>query len=325
MKIQTSIRRSFQDLEPKYGKLQKEVESRLKAKLQRGWHFEDRVKRAESFALKLETGRVSDLADLEDFYACTIVVRNRNEISDAENAVCGLFSLEERRPKEANKTNLYPSNFPFDDLRLYVRWKDDPDLRPSGLDGLKFEVQVKTFLQHAWAIATHDLIYKSDEASWGKERIASQVRAMLDHAEISIQEAEQLSKAKALQMEQKSYKELTEIIHLLKAHWETDFLPNDLKRQASNVLALLNATNISASRLKHHLVCQAKKGRGYKFVNLSPYSAVLQTLFDTEGPKMEKLASAERIRNRIVITPEIEVIDRSIYDRSPNFIVMIYE
>ena len=59
-------------------------------------------------------------------------------------------------------------------------------------------MQVKTFLQHAWGIATHDLIYKTDDVSWSRQRIAYQIKAMLEHAEMSIQEAGRLAEAVAL-------------------------------------------------------------------------------------------------------------------------------
>jgi hypothetical protein len=43
---------------------------------QKGWFFTWRLKELESFALKIETGRVSNPVALEDFFACTIVLRS---------------------------------------------------------------------------------------------------------------------------------------------------------------------------------------------------------------------------------------------------------
>jgi ppGpp synthetase/RelA/SpoT-type nucleotidyltranferase len=87
------------------------------------------------------------------------------------------------------------------DLRLYVTLPDSPALPPTDLSDVVFEVQIKTFLQHAWSIATHDLLYKTDAVNWSKERIAYQIKARREHAEISIQEAEDLATSAALAKE----------------------------------------------------------------------------------------------------------------------------
>src|SRR6185295_542993 len=76
--------------------------------------------------------------------------------------------------------------FSFDDLRLYTKWKPDVTLPTPTFAGVVFELQIKTFLQHAWSIATHDLIYKTDSISWPKERVAFEIKAMLEHAENAI-------------------------------------------------------------------------------------------------------------------------------------------
>src|SRR5207247_360952 len=113
---------------------------------------------------------------------------NSTEIDQAEALIRENFTVNERRPRQRDRTHKAPHAFPFDDLRLYVRVPNTPASPPTDLVGILFEVQIKTFLQHAWSIATHDLLYKADDANWNKERIAYQIKAMLEHAEISIQE-----------------------------------------------------------------------------------------------------------------------------------------
>ena len=122
-------------------------------------------------------GRFEEPAALEDFFACTVVVANTSELNQAEEMIRKNFKLRERRPKGKKTTHKTPAAFPFDDLRLYVTVRDDPPMPPTDLSGIAFEVQIKTFLQHAWAIATHDLVFKSDEVDWGKQRIAYQCQS----------------------------------------------------------------------------------------------------------------------------------------------------
>jgi hypothetical protein len=79
-----------------------------------------RVKELESFALKIETGRVPDPARMEDFFACTIVVPTLSQIEEAERLVSSLFDGVGRRPPNDAETRKTASDFAFDDLRLYV-------------------------------------------------------------------------------------------------------------------------------------------------------------------------------------------------------------
>src|SRR5690349_1782379 len=83
----------------------------------------DRLKKAESFALKLETGRFSESSKLEDFFACTVVVDNLDQIKKAQELVKKNFVINAQRPKDLKFTHKDPSSFQFDDLRLYVTLK----------------------------------------------------------------------------------------------------------------------------------------------------------------------------------------------------------
>lgn len=232
MKVPASVRRLFDDQREKNERLKEQIDKRIAGFKRPRWHYESRVKELPSFALKLESGRFLHPDALEDFFACTLVVANMTEVAEAEQLLVENFTVVERRPPDAASTHKAPDAFPFDDLRLYVTLPENPALPPNDLTGTRFEVQIKTFLQHAWSIATHDLVYKSDDANWSKERIAFQTKAMLEHAEVSIQEAEALAGCSTLAREDKATKQTKAAIALLKRQWPADELPTDVRRLA---------------------------------------------------------------------------------------------
>jgi ppGpp synthetase/RelA/SpoT-type nucleotidyltranferase len=249
MKIPRSVRDLYQQIEPQYAKLKIVVDNIAHGQKEHRWHYESRLKGEQSFALKLETGRVPDPTRPEDLFACTLVVENRSRIADAEKFVCERFELHDRRPKDTAFTHLRPDSFDFDDLRLYVAWKDDPTVPPSGLAGIVFEVQIKTFLQHAWGIATHDFIYKTDDVDWSSSRIAFQVKAMLENAELSIGEAKRLTDCDMLKRTDRDHRNAKRTIQEIRTRWEPDQLPADLRRLAQNVASLSNALRMGISEI----------------------------------------------------------------------------
>ncbi len=258
MKIPQSIRSIYQDLEYSYSKLKKLIDDEFKNTLPQEWHYISRLKKDESFTLKVESGRYKTI--------------------DA-----------------------------FDDLRMYMKWKDKIGSRPTGLDGLLFEVQIKTFLQHAWAIATHDLIYKSDEKNWAKERIAYQVKAMLEHAEVSINEADQLSKSSSIKKSNPETKKIKQIIKVLKEMWPAAALPQNLKLLAINLKAILKELNLTSQDLRAILKKETEENLGVKALNLSPFGIVIQALFNQQRDKMCMLLSSEHNRISVFIHQEVNI------------------
>lgn len=292
------------------------------------WHYESRIKEIESYALKIETGRFSDPSNLEDFFACTWVVPNAKEIEIAEQKIRKHFKLSHRRPEQENSTSKRPDSFPFDDLRLYVSVEDDPASPPFVFSGIVFEVQIKTFLQHAWSIAVHDLIYKSDEASWSKQRLAYQVKAMLEHAELSIQAADILAQSSALSKTDQRTRDLTDMITLMKGQWEEELLPTDIRRLAENTLGLTSALKMKIKQLAKILQEEKDYWTGSFPSNLSPYSIVVQTLLKHRKNEMLNLLTVnEKGTIKVLIHWEVdfpEDIDRStccnaIFLKEPNF------
>lgn len=309
MKVVKAIRDLYNSAVSRYQRLEGEVKELLKPRVEEhDWFFLSRVKQLESFALKLETGRVPDPLNLEDFYACTIVVPTMGKIKVAENLVRKLFDLSYRRPKNDAITHKAASSFVFDDLRLYVARRPPASGLHPDLDGLVFEVQVKTILQHAWSVATHDLIYKSNSVSWPRERIAFQVKAMLEHAEVAIAEADQLAVASAVARQDSQTSTIQQLIEDLKRVWPAERLPSDVKRLAETILALLRASDCDVASFPS-IVEEEKHRLGVLPADLSPYSFVVQALAHTRQLDFKKKFSRQHIRTSLCIHSGMELPD----------------
>ncbi|WP_328824874.1 hypothetical protein [Uliginosibacterium aquaticum] len=189
-------------------------------------------------------GRVADPRAMEDFFACTLVVENRSSISEALKVVEEICDLVSRRPPEEGKTHKSPDEFCFDDLRLYVKLKASDQLPPTPLDDLIFEIQIKTFLQHAWSIATHDLVYKGQNVDWGRARVAYQIKAMLEHAEISVERVDAMAESSLLAVTDEKIRKLKAVIDWLRRTWDGEWLPKDMVRLAENIIAMCQAISV---------------------------------------------------------------------------------
>ncbi len=322
MKIPQSVRVLYQDIKPLYERLKEAVDRRVIAQKQPRWHYESRVKELDSFALKLETGRVKKPSAPEDLFGCTLVVENHSRVAVAEALVTSLFTLDARRPKDPKRTHIAPSSFEFDDLRLFVKWKDDPTLPATGLEGTLFEVQVRTFLQHAWGIATHDFIYKTDDVDWPACRIAFQVKAMLENAELSIGEAQKLTTSAMLDRIDYEFTDLKEAIAKLKARWTADRLPKDLRRLAQTICDLAETLRIKVDDIWAALDAATHAGAGVNTLDLSPYGATLAALIAARGAPLFEPLSHPKCRESVFVPAEVDlpVLHADAYDhivRSP--------
>ena len=307
MKIVRSVRELFGESEKLYQRLSEDVRAFLKPEVEKnGWFFTHRLKSEESFALKIETGRVSTPERLEDFFACTIVVPTLDQIERAEQLVQNLYAVDQRRPKVDSETHKHASSFVFDDLRLYVNQRPSNSVKDSDLDGLLFEIQIKTILQHAWGVATHDLIYKSESVSWARERIAFQVKAMLEHAEIAISEANKLADATAVAKRDELTADILKLIQYLNEIWSPHQLPKDMKRLAENILTALKVCDLRANAFKD-LIEREKRRIGLLPANLSPYAFTVQALANDTGLDLQKQLGRRHVRAQLVIHSDMEL------------------
>lgn len=300
MKIPLSIKDLYASKHTTYVALQGSVDKWVESVKNTKWHYESRVKELESFALKFETGRFDSASIFDDFFGGMIVVSAHSEIVKVEEMLREKFILVTKKPNNRAFATYSPEHFVFDDLRLYLKFDKNNFLSPAveSLDGLIFEIQVKTFLQHAWALSTHDLVYKSENISWSKHRVAYQVKAMLENIELSISSAEALSCNDMINKEDKRFKKLGKIVTLIESKWDTESLPADKKRLAENIYECIDKLNFSLLDLKEVIDktgCNTLK-------NISPHQSILMALineridlFRNENPKKLKLLISEEL------------------------------
>jgi hypothetical protein len=307
MKIPQSVRTLYSELKPRYEDLRIRVDNLLLARKEAKWHYESRIKSDESFAMKLETGRVADPLSPDDFFACVLVVENQSRIASAEKLVKDLFVSSSRRPRDSKKTHLAPSSFEFDDLRLVVKWSDDKGFPPTGLNGVRFEIQIRTFLQHAWGIATHDFVYKADVIDWPLCRIAYQVKAMLENAELSISQAKELTSSPLLDRIDKKSTRLRQAIDSFQCRWDSELLPKDMRRLAETICELSESLGIKIDDLWKAVDDATRNGAGAKTLDLSPYAATVSALIDRFGAKLFEPLKKDNCRRKVFVPTEVEL------------------
>ena len=308
MKITKDVRDAYGAAKSSYERLSEEVCKKLRPKIEeRHWFFISRLKEQESFALKIETGRVDNPSRMEDFFASTVIVPTVADIFEAECLLTAMYDMKDRRPTCNDTTYKKASDFVFDDLRLYLKRGANDTGRNDDLKDLVFEVQVKTILQHAWGIASHDLIYKTADVSWPKERIAFQVKAMLEHAEIAIAEAERLATSPVISKKDRKTTATLQIIEVLNRVWDSDRLPKDKKRLADNIHGVLNTCDIKTRQLQNLL--KAEEARvGVLPSNLSPYAFLVQALANsTKLDFRAKITSVKNKKIKIFVHDDMEL------------------
>ncbi|MFE6971423.1 hypothetical protein [Isoptericola sp. NPDC057653] len=311
MKIDAAIRESYERQARIARQLKGEVDIDLQKRKHSSWHYESRVKGDESFAIKVESGRVPDPNRMEDVFGATLVVPNATRLPEAEAVVTQRYSVHERRPPTATGTTKRPHDFLFDDVRLYVRYERTEGERTAIPDGTLFEVQIKTFLQHAWAVATHDLIYKSEQRDWRRERVAYQVRATLEQAEVTIAGIEALAASDVLPSANPEIDQLNEIIDVLNTEWDAAALPRNVRSLAESVNNLLKIVDGSPAAdrveiLRALLLSGSQRNAGAHSLDWSPYRSVLNYIADDHSQRLSR-----RLRNggqsqkaKVLVYPE---------------------
>jgi len=208
------------------------------------------IKPEESLAQKIEFGIFNEVDEIIDLFRATIVVATKQVINTLKGEISKKFQIVKTVENRKKK----PSDFIYDDLHLHIKYK--PEIRIPGKEYLEtpFELQIKTFLEHAWAQATHDLLYKGkgNELSWPNYRIAHQIKAMLEQSDEILAKIPELSSI-CPNNEYERFKEQNDIINLLNRKWGDTYLPQDRRRLSGNIKLLLDYCKESTEFLEQQL------------------------------------------------------------------------
>lgn len=147
----------------------------------KGYAFTSRIKSVESLAEKIETGRFKKWSNLDDLFACTVIIPTLSHEEEVIQFCKNAFEINRTIKRGQNKKA--PDVFRFDSTRIYAQIKRTQTLNVDNelsIYNIIFEIQIKSAFEHAWSVSTHDLVYKSSEIDWKKLRLAAQIKANVE-------------------------------------------------------------------------------------------------------------------------------------------------
>ena len=123
---------------------------------------EHRVKEEKSLAGKLERkgDRYSGLEDITDILGCRIVCFLSDEIDRIGEKIEKVFDIDWENSAD-KRALIKEDSFGYLSLHYICSLPFNAGY-PDEICGKKFEIQIRTILQHAWSVIEHDIGYKSD-------------------------------------------------------------------------------------------------------------------------------------------------------------------
>jgi len=187
-----AIRKRYISVEPYLAPLRTIVRDTLQSFVDReGYAIVSRIKSLESLAEKLESGRYKGWPDLDDLVGFTVVVPTLSDEGAVLEFLGSVFAKVSLRARGA--TNKAPDVFRFDGTRFIARLRASGSPGRESLEGITFEVQIRSAFEHAWSVTTHALSYKTPNVTWERLRLASQLKAAVEQLDIMILAFEEAS------------------------------------------------------------------------------------------------------------------------------------
>ena len=159
----------FHDLYPSLLKLQEIVDGLVREKISENGIYitavESRVKAENSLAGKLELKgqKYSKITDITDLMGMRVIAFYNDEVDKIAAIVSHLFDIDWEN--SVDKRKIYDTDrFGYMSLHYICRLPKDVyyDEEHPEINEIRFEIQMRTALQHVWATVCHDIGYKSD-------------------------------------------------------------------------------------------------------------------------------------------------------------------
>ena len=160
--------RQYESLLPVYRQMEKVIPDQLKEFFDEAGiivaALEHRVKTKESLAgkLKLKGGKYRDIYDITDLVGLRVITFYIDDVDKVASIVERLFEVDWENSIDKRKAHEIDS-FGYLSLHYICRIPESSYKDPEHpeLNKIRFEVQMRTVLQHAWANMNHDTGYKS--------------------------------------------------------------------------------------------------------------------------------------------------------------------
>lgn len=213
----------------------------------RGYAIASRCKTLKSILEKIEGGQYKSWEQLDDLVAFSIIIPSLQEEPDVLTFLQTVFSIHEI--KKRGESSKAPDVFRFDLTRVICSINDGSDISK-----IKCEVQIRTALEHAWSSATHKIVYKADDVSWSKQRLAAQIKAGVEQLDLLLNsfqissETLQESPHKEIKIKARMLEKFTS--WFARGHLPSELKPSSFRRIVDNVYELLLRFKFQNSKYK---------------------------------------------------------------------------
>lgn len=164
--IDAGILDDFRMNRNKYEKLEDVVYRKLAAMIEENSFFvmdiSHRTKSIESLEGKIrkKSGRYKALSDITDLCGFRVICYFSDDVDKIGDTIRQLFAIDEDNSVD-KRAVLNATQFGYMSLH-YICYLPSGKEYDEDICNLKFEIQLRTVLQHTWAEIEHDLGYKSD-------------------------------------------------------------------------------------------------------------------------------------------------------------------
>ena len=153
-----AILEEYREQRPVFAKMQETIPAQVRSLFEEAGivvaSIESRVKEEKSLVGKLELkgAKYGSLADITDIFGMRIITFYVDDVDKVASVVERLFEIDWDNSVDKRKIHEV-DRFGYMSLHYICRHPDFP---------FRFEVQMRTILQHAWANMNHDTGYKTD-------------------------------------------------------------------------------------------------------------------------------------------------------------------